>query len=105
VGHARPEDLLDLEDVLCEIRNFPGISERSHGIFYLKRVPFLHFHTKDSSRWADVKDGTGWGPEIPIPFQSGPRAKQRFVKIVTERYRLLVTAARKSGRSQKANRI
>jgi hypothetical protein len=93
MGHASYEDLLDLEDIFCEIRNLPGISERAHGIFYLKRTPFLHFHTKDLKRWADVKVGADWGPEIEIPFRSGARAKRRFLKIVTERYRLLVSGA------------
>jgi hypothetical protein len=93
VGHASREDLLDLEDIFCELRKLPGISERSHGVFYFKRVPFLHFHTKDADRWADVKVGASWGPEIPIPFQSGPRAKRRFLKIVTGRYKLLTSGA------------
>ena len=91
MGHASHEDLLDLEDVLCQLRKLPGISERSHGIFYLKRVPFLHFHTKDGNRWADVKAGAKWGPEIPIPFLCGPRLKQRFLRAVTEQHRLLVS--------------
>jgi hypothetical protein len=92
MGHASNEDLFDLEDIFCELRKLPGLSERSHGIFYLKRIPFLHFHTKDGNRWADVKAGATWGPEIPIPFQSGLRAKQRFLKTVTERYKLLISA-------------
>ena len=91
MAHASREDLLDLEDVFRELRKLPGISERSHGIFYIKRIPFLHFHTKDGDRWADVKAGAVWGPEIPIPFQSGPRAKRRFLKIVIERYQSLTT--------------
>ena len=91
MGHARAEDLLDLEDVLCELRTLPGVSERSRGTFYFKRIPFLHFHTKDGRRWADVKAGADWGPEIPIPFQCGPRMKQRFLKTVTRRYQRLAS--------------
>jgi hypothetical protein len=91
MGHASHEDLLDLEDVFCELRKLPGIAERSRGVFYLKRIPFLHFHTKDGERWADAKVGTRWGPEIPIPFQSGPRARQRFLKTVTDRYKSLIS--------------
>jgi hypothetical protein len=94
MGHARHEDLLDLEDVLREIRKLPGISERSHGVFYLKRLPFLHFHTKDGNRWADVKVGTSWGPEIPLPFQCGSRAKRRFLKAVTERHQVAASGSR-----------
>lgn len=93
MGHARHEDLLDLEDVFCELRKLPGISERSPGVFYLRRVPFLHFHTKDGDRWADVKVGTIWGPEIPVPFQCGPRVKQRLLKVVTERHEFFLSGA------------
>lgn len=89
MGHARAEDLLDIEDVLSELRRLPGVSERSGGIFYFKRIPFLHFHTKDGRRWADVRAGADWGPEIPIPFQCSPRKKQRFLKTVIRRYGLL----------------
>jgi hypothetical protein len=91
VGHASLEDLLDLEPVFCELRKLPGISERSYGVLYFKRIPFLHFHTKDANRWADVKAGTTWGPKVPIPFRSGPRARQHFLKIVIERYKLFVS--------------
>jgi hypothetical protein len=93
VGHARQEDLLDLEDVFCELRKLPGISERSHGVFYLKRMPFMHFHTKEGNRWADVKAGANWGPEIPVPFRCGRRAKYRFLKLVTERHHMIVADA------------
>jgi hypothetical protein len=92
MGHASREDLLDLEDTLDEIRKLPGIAEHSRGVFYLKRLPFLHFHTKDGDRWADMKLGKTWGPEIPVPFDGGPRAKQRFLKLVTERYKLQLAA-------------
>jgi hypothetical protein len=87
MGHATREDLLDLADVLGELRKLPGITERSHGIFYVKRTPFLHFHTKDGNRWADVRLGQDWGPKIPIAFESGARARQQFLKRVLERYK------------------
>jgi hypothetical protein len=90
MGHANHQDLLDLEDVLRKLRQLPAMSERSPGIFYFKRIPFMHFHTKDGKRWADVKLGKSWGPEIPIPFKSGQRAKQRFLKLVSERHRAQV---------------
>ena len=95
MAHASHEDLLDLEDVFSEIRKLPGISERSHGTFYVKRIPFVHFHTKDGDRWADVKAGAVWGPEIPIPFLCGPRVKQRFLRAVTGHHRFLVSSAAK----------
>jgi hypothetical protein len=86
MGHARYRDLRDLESVLDEIRRLPGIAEPTPGIFYLRRVPFLHFHTKDIARWADAKVGPSWGPELLIPFGCGRREKARFLREVRARY-------------------
>ncbi len=55
--HTRREDLLDIADVLEEVRALPGVLERSPGVFYFGRSPFLHFHTKAGARWADARDG------------------------------------------------
>jgi len=86
MGHARPDELLDIADVLEEIRALPGVSERSRGIFYIGRDPFLHFHTKAGVRWADAKDGRDWGPELPLPIGPPQVAKARFVKEVRRRH-------------------
>ena len=95
MGHARYDDLRDLEDVLAAIRELPDISEPTPGIFYLRRVPFLHFHTKDGARWADAKLGTSWGPEIPIPFRCARREKMRFLREVRTRHGGGMSATRK----------
>jgi hypothetical protein len=87
VGHASHQDLIDLEEVFVELRKLPGISERSHGVFYFKRIPFMHFHTKEGKRWADVKLGKTWGSEIAIPFECDARARRRFLTLVMDRYR------------------
>ena len=86
MGHARYSDLQDLEDVLEAIRKLPGISEPTPGIFYLRRVPFLHFHTKGGARWADAKIGLSWGPELQIPSGCGRREKTIFLRRVRARY-------------------
>ncbi len=86
MGRARYEDLRDLEDLLWAIRRLPEISEPKPGIFYLRRSPFLHFHTKDGSRWADVKVGATWGPELPIPFNCGRRERSVFLRETRARY-------------------
>ena len=86
MGHARYSELRDLEKILDEIRKLPGIAEPTPGIFYLRRVPFLHFHTKDGMRWADAKIGLSWGPELPIPFDCGRREKTRFLREVRARH-------------------
>jgi hypothetical protein len=72
MAHARYEELRDLDDVFVAIRALAGIVERSPGIFYLRRSPFLH---RDRARWADVKLGTAWGAEVPIPFECSAAAK------------------------------
>jgi hypothetical protein len=86
MGHARDEDLRDLEDVLSAIRTWQGISEPTAGIFYLRRKPFLHFHTKDGLRWADAKVGELWGSAIRIPLNCGRRAKGKFLREIRVRY-------------------
>lgn len=86
MGHTRREDLLDIADVLEEVRALPGVLERSPGVFYLGRSPFLHFHTKAGARWADARDGREWGEEMPLPFGSPRRAKATFVAEVRRRY-------------------
>ena len=91
MGHARKEDLVDVAHVLDTIRSLPGVTERSPGIFYIGRTPFLHFHTRDGERWADARVGRAWGSEIPLPFKSGGRMKSAFLKEVRARYDAIVT--------------
>ena len=101
MGHARYEDLRDLEDVLAAIRKLPGTSEPTPGIFYLRRVPFLHFHTKDGTRWADAKIGAAWGPEISIPLECGRRDKTMFLREVRARYELCCSGGSNSERRRR----
>ena len=104
MGHARPEDLLDVADVLDAIRALPGVSERSPGIFYIGRAPFLHFHTRGGERWADAKAGRDWGSEVPLPFGARGPAKSAFLREIRVRYQASVeqgppsTAARRRSR-------
>jgi hypothetical protein len=98
VGHARSEELRDLEDVLGELRALPGVSERAPGVFYLRRIPFLHFHTKAGKRWADAKIGSGWGPEMPLPFGAAKRLRASFLTEVRARYRRCANSAAPGGR-------
>src|SRR5262249_12984985 len=86
MGHARHDDLRDLADLFAEIRRLPDVVEPRPGIFYLRRVPFLHFHTKAGRRWADAKTGATWGPEIEIPLGAGRRARFAFRRRVLACY-------------------
>ena len=87
MGHARPKDFRDIGDVLASIRALPGVTERSRGVFYLRRAPFLHFHTTDETRYADAKIGATWGPEIPLPFEASRTVKAAFMKEVRARHK------------------
>src|SRR5262245_61661991 len=42
--HARPDDLVALEPLLQQLRQFDPLVERTPGSFYLKSKGYLHFH-------------------------------------------------------------
>ena len=60
------------------ITSLAGIREKSPGIFYLKTIPFLHFHDQDGKRWADVKTLDGWR-HLAIDFDATSAAKAEFI--------------------------
>lgn len=55
--HARSDALESLEPLLQEIRQIPGLVEKSRGVFYRKSQAFLHFHEDPSGVHADVRLG------------------------------------------------
>jgi hypothetical protein len=79
MGHTKPESISDLKEELKVISAFEGIKEKTPGIFYLKAIPFLHFHEKDGKRWADVKTLNGW-LHVDIDFEAKPSARAKFLK-------------------------
>jgi hypothetical protein len=87
VAHCPFEKLADIRGVLDEIRGWPGIREPKPGIFYFKRTPFLHFHIgKEQRRWADVRNGKDWGPEVEISIDASHVVQSRFLREVKRRY-------------------
>ena len=50
-----PTALQQLDDLLMQLRMIDGITETRPGIFYLKRIPMLHFHETDGGLVADLK--------------------------------------------------
>jgi hypothetical protein len=87
VAHCPPELLDDLADVLAEVGTWAGVVEKKPGVFYLRGLPFLHFHTVEGGRRrADVKGRTGWVPlDLPRPVSAtGARA---FLREIRSRYR------------------
>jgi len=106
MAHCRFEDLADLRSCLDQIRSWPEIREPRPGVFYVKRVAFLHFHVdKQARRWADVRDGATWGSEVDMPADAGAARRRAFVREVQRRYRAtlatLVTPARGAGARSK----
>lgn len=83
MAHCKPEQLGDIDDVLENIRCLNGITEKKKGVFYCKSRPFLHFHTKDGKRWADIRNGKNWIP-IKIPFTPKPQEKKYFLRVIQE---------------------
>lgn len=92
MSHARYRRLDDIGDVLAKIRAWPQIVERAPGIFYIRRTPFMHFHTRDAARWADAKTGATWGSQIPLPFGASGKLKSTFLNAVRTRYEACVKA-------------
>ncbi len=92
MGHATPEELEDLDAVLARVRAWPHVNEPSPNAFYVKRTPFLHFHTKDGRRWADARRGKEWGPKIEIPLPASRAQSAQFLSTVEACYRETVAA-------------
>ncbi len=83
---ARVADLSDLSDALARIRALPGLTERARGVFWLRRVPFMHFHTMKPPRRVHAKNGKTWGAEIILPVGAGRAARAAFVREIRARY-------------------
>lgn len=60
--HARDQDLDRLEELLASLRALPALTEKTRGVFYLKRRSFLHFHEDPKGLFADIGGGPDGGP-------------------------------------------
>ena len=100
MAHCPFEKLADLRGVLDEIRGWPGIGEPKPGRFYFKRTPFLHFHIdKEQRRWADVRNGKDWGPEVEISIDASHVVQSRFLREVKRRYGAVLLSSKTAERS------
>ncbi len=92
MAHCPPALLDDIADVLADLRQWPGVVEKSPGVFYARRNPFLHFHLiKDGlvdggRRRADVKGRAGW-TSLDLPRPISPAKRRAFLKLLGARYR------------------
>jgi hypothetical protein len=87
MAHCPPALLDDIADVLAELRAWPGVVEKSPGVFYARRSPFLHFHLVEGRRRrADVKGRAGWTSlDLPRPISAAKR--RAFLRLLGARYR------------------
>jgi len=92
MAHCPPALLDDIADVLADLRQWPGVVEKSPGVFYARRNPFLHFHLVKSGlveggqRRADVKGRAGW-TSLDLPRPISPAKRRAFLRLLSARYR------------------
>jgi hypothetical protein len=87
MAHCPPALLNDIADVLADLRRWPGIVEKSPGVFYARRQPFLHFHLVEGGRRrADVKGRSGW-TSLDLPRPISPTKRRAFLRLLEARYR------------------
>jgi hypothetical protein len=60
VKHAGSQALESIGELLEEIRAHAGLSEKSHGVFYRRSRPFLHFHEDPAGLFADIRPEDIW---------------------------------------------
>ena len=86
MAHCPPALLGDLQDLLAEVRAWPGVVEKRPCIFYLRREPFLHFHLfPGPRRRADVKGRRGW-VQVELPRKMTDRARSALGREIRQRY-------------------
>ena len=47
MAHCPPELLDDLTALFTEVRGWRGVIEKTRGVFYVRRAPFLGEHTEE----------------------------------------------------------
>ncbi len=55
--HAGSTALDQLERTLHDLRELPGLKEKSRGVFYQAGKAFLHFHEDPTGLYADLRRG------------------------------------------------
>ena len=87
MGRCPSELLDDLASVLGEVLTWPGIVEKSPGVLYHRRQPFLHFHLIEcGGRRADVRGRGGWTSlDVPRPISATKHLALR--RLLLARYR------------------
>jgi hypothetical protein len=81
VSRIDPARLLDVADVLAEVRGWDDVEDRGGGTFYLHHKPFLYFHAGRHSRRADVRRANGW-MQIDLPEPASMVARRRLLAVL-----------------------
>ena len=102
MAHAPYSALTDLQPIFDRMREWPHVKEPSPGVFYIRTKPFLHFHMSRESRWADVRDGLGWGTPVDLPTDASKTVREAFLVEVERRYQ--ATLAALGGKGTRGNR-
>ncbi|MDO8899959.1 MAG: hypothetical protein Q7V15_01235 [Phenylobacterium sp.] len=73
--HARAEALDQLEPLLSELRQLPGMKEAARGVFYRRGRAFLHFHEDAAGLFADLRaDGAPAFERFDVTAEAGRAA-------------------------------
>jgi hypothetical protein len=83
-----PAELLDdLAKVFAEIRRWAGVVEKTPGVFYVRRTPFLHFHrTADGRRRADIKTAGDRWVAFDLPRPIAAAHARAFLRELNQQY-------------------
>ena len=99
--HCPPELLDDVADVMARIRGWAGVTERTAGVFYLRRQPFFHFHLlQGGRRRADVKGRSEW-TQVDLPRPLTAAARRLLLGALESRYRERLGTATGPDRSRR----
>jgi hypothetical protein len=87
MARAAIETLNAIPGLLTELRKMEALTEVKPGIFYVKRMPMLHFHTDDGVTYAHVKAvdpnaQPAHGGFDQFPIDTTPQRKKLFAALV-----------------------
>jgi hypothetical protein len=83
--HATGPALDEVASLLDKLRELPGLTERSRGVFYRRGAAFVHFHEDPAGIFADLRSGPDWER---LPATSAKQRKEllrRVRAVLTER--------------------
>ena len=105
MARCPPEVLDDIAGLIADVASWPGVVEKSPGVLYARRRPFLHFHlTTEGRRRADIKGRGGW-TSLDLPRPIGATRRQVFRRLLRARYRETEPGGRSRPPSKSPRRV